>query len=319
MLRRSTAACAALASLTLLAPTVVRADRAYGGDYYPTADQTFWEGAIEPSGTEVNRLLRDATSMRQQADNLANADTDASGEVRRGLYDEAIGALRAARRLAPKNEGVLLQLGLSLEGRGLGRSAIEVLGQLPSVVEGNAEADLALGRVYLGAGELGEALRFLRRAVSRAGSYSYDAQVVYASALAQAGRLSDAIEVMAPLAARGGYAAVLHIAAASLYDRDEQLGKAYDALARMNSQMGSGAASSAQSAVAALKLPSPEKTYMLALAYEAGSQWGEARTAWLNYAAMGPRARYAGRAEAHVAAIDKLQAERKVAKPTPPT
>jgi hypothetical protein len=115
------------------------------------------------------------------------------------------------------------------------------------------------------------------------------------------------------------YAPLLHIALASLYDRDEQLGKTYDALQRMISQMGSGAAGSAQSAIAALKLPSPEKTYMLALAYEAGTQWAEARTAWLNYAAMGPRARYRGRAEAHVVAIDTLLAERKAGKAGKPT
>ena len=313
---RSMVACAALLGLSLLAPSPATADR-MGYDFYAPADQTFWEAAIEPSGNEVGRLLRDATGLRQQADNLANADTDATGATRRQLYDEAIGALRAARRLAPKNEALLLQLGLALEGRGDGRAAIEALSQLPSIGDGNAEADLALGRVYLNAGDLTEALRFLRRAVSRPGGWSYDAQVVYASALAQAGRLSDAIEVVAPLAVRGGYAPILHIAVASLYDRDEQRGKAYDALARMNSQMGSGAASNAQAAVMGLKLPSPEKTYMLALAYESGTQWGEARTAWLNYVALGPRARYAGRAEAHVAAIDKLLAERKVVKPAP--
>lgn len=316
---RLLAAGAALASLTLVRPAPARADRMYG-DYYPAmSDQAFWDSAIEPGGNEVNRLVRDATNMRQQADNLANSDTDASGAVRRGLYDEAIGALRAARRLAPKNDVVLLQLGLALEGRGLGRAAIEALGQLPVTTDGNAEADLALGRVYLGAGELPEAIRYLRRAVSRTGGWGFDAQVVYASALAQAGRVSDAIDLLAPLAVRGGYAPLLHIALASLYDRDEQLGKTYDALQRMISQMGSGAAGSAQSAIAALKLPSPEKTYMLALAYEAGTQWAEARTAWLNYAAMGPRARYRGRAEAHVVAIDTLLAERKAGKAGKPT
>lgn len=317
MFRSFSAALAA--ALSLLATSPARADRMYG-EYYPAmTDQTFWDSAIEPGGNEVSRLVRDASSMRQQADNLANADTDASGAVRRGLYDEAIGALRAARRLAPKNDAVLLQLGLALEGRGQGRAAIEALTQLPATPEGSAEADLALGRVYLGAGDLPEALRYLRRAVTRTAGWAFDAQVVYASALAQAGRVSDAIDLLAPLVVRGGYAPLLYIALASLYDRDEQLGKAYEVLQRMNSQMGSGAAGSAQSAVAVLKLPSPEKTYMLALAYEAGSQWGEARTAWLNYAAMGPRARYAGRAEAHVAAIDKLLAERKAGKVGKPT
>lgn len=291
---------------------------AYGGmamPYYEPPAQAFWDQAIAPNGAEVERLLRAATMSRGQADNLAGQDVDADGSTRQALYDEAIGALRQARRLDPTHQGVLLQLGLALEARGDGAGALEALGALDPTQDTGPEAATAMGRVYLRAGQLPEALRYLRSATSRASGWSYDVQSLYALALAQAGRLADGIDLLAPLIARAGYAPILYLTLASLYDRDEQLGRAYDTLTKMQSAMGSGGSASAQQAIGVLQLPTPERQYLLALAYETGGQLAEARTAWLNYAALGPRAHYAGRAEAHAAAIDAMLAARHAAKP----
>lgn len=304
-------------ALVTLSATLASNAVAYGGmgmPYYTPPQQNFWDTAVAPNGAEVERLLRAGSMSRGQADNLLSQDVDADGSTRRALYDEAIGALRQARRLDPKHQGVLLNLGLALEARGDGDAALEVLGALDPETDTGPDAATAMGRIYLRAGQMPEALRYLRTATARATSWSYDVQCLYAVALAQAGRVADGIDLLAPLLSRGGYAPLLYLTLASLYDRDEQLAKAYDTMAKMQSMMGSGGPASAQQALGALAMPTPERQYLLALAYEAGGQLAEARTAWLNYAGLGPRARYAGRAEGHAAAIDKLLADRLASK-----
>ena len=176
----------------LTSQAVAYGGRGMGGYYPQPQQQTFWETAVAPNGAEVERLLRAGTMSRGQADNLLSQDVDADGSTRRALYDEAIGALRQARRLDPTHQGVLLNLGLALEARGDGDAALEVLSALDPDQDTGPDAATAMGRIYLRAGQLPEALRYLRSATARATSWSYDVQCLYAVALAQAGRVADA-------------------------------------------------------------------------------------------------------------------------------
>jgi tetratricopeptide (TPR) repeat protein len=276
----------------------------------------FWREITEPHKEEINVILFKAMQAIVQADATLVADYDSSGEGRMRILRDVNGMLRYARRLAPDNLEVLRMYAQTSDAIGKTRQAIDALHAAIDLVgpdRAGPEITGRLGEIYLRIGEVDDAIRYLRIAegpIVPGSPITGQVLVHLATALAQKGLTSDAIEVLASalptsVAYYSNEMQVVAFALAVMYDRDEQRGLAFETLDKMHGALQDQMGSSVQAALASLRFAAPDdRQYYYGLLYEAVDNYPEARAEFALYAAAGDLP-YRRRALDHVAAIDK--------------
>jgi tetratricopeptide (TPR) repeat protein len=279
----------------------------------------FWRNILWPHKDEVDQILNKARLAISNADLGLYVEYDPSGTERVRFFREAFGPLRYAHKLAPDNIDVLRMLGHVADEHGRTREAIDALAAAIALVgmeKAGLEITGRLGIIYARMGRADQALRYLRAAEGPLIANSMlSAQVLVhlSHLLAARGRMSDAIDVLAnqlPTPAPQYYPnelALVMLALAVQYDRDEQPGAAFEILDRMHVNMQGQLVALGTSAFATVRFaPATDRHYYLGLLYEVGGDLSEARAEFALYAAAGDLA-YRGRALQHVAAIDALR------------
>jgi tetratricopeptide (TPR) repeat protein len=288
----------------------------------PRADPdrgNFWRNMLWPHKDEVDQILGKARLAISNADLGLYAEYDPSGTERVRFFREAFWPLRYARTLAPDHIDVLRMLGHVADEHGRTREAIDALRtaiELVGIDKAGPEITGRLGIIYARMGKVDEALRYLRAAegpLTPNSMLSAQVLVHLSHLLAARGRMSDAIDVLAnalPTPAPQYYPnelALVMLALAVQYDRDEQPGAAFEILDRMHVNMQGQLVALGTSAFATVRFaPATDRHYYHGLLYEVGGELSEARAEFALYAAAGDQP-YRGRALQHVAAIDALR------------
>lgn len=320
---------AALAlSLLLAVPASTRAE-VIDTPQQPTPDPdrgNFWRDLLWPHKDEVDAIVFKVRSAIQNADVGLYADYDPSGTERIRFFRESYGPLKYARTLAPDNIEVLRLLAICADEQGKTREAIEALQAAidqTGVDKVGNEVTGRLGMIYLRLGKLDDAIRYLRSAqgpIVPGQPFTAHILVHLSTALAARGQMSEAIDVLANAIPDGlqyytNEFALVAVALAVQYDRDEQRGAAFDILEGMQNSLQGQLASIGLPALATMRFsPAGDRHYYYGLLYEAAGHLVEARTEFALYAAD-PQAPYRRRALDHVHGIDQL---RRVPPPPPP-
>jgi len=309
--------------LVALAPAIARADYvAEAPPAPPPPTDEFWRDVVAPHGDEIQQILDKARQGLAYLPGCVAQDCDPTGEQRTKLLDDLYGMLRYARKLDPTQPDVLILLGQVAEESGRATAAIEALQAYVSLLGTDeripVDVEFRLGRAYLRLGRAEDAIRHFRAGMgegptSYGGGGATTSLLYLAMTLANTGRISDAIDVLAPAAATQNVWSPdlqqLLMTLAVTYDRDEQISAAFQVLEGLQNNLQQGYQQYVQSALASMAfVPAHEQHYYLALLYESLSNLSEARTEWLIYAQAD--APFRGRALDHVAAIDKIQAQR---------
>jgi tetratricopeptide (TPR) repeat protein len=290
---------------------------------YVVPEPEFWEKAIEPHAADVRTVLEKANLIIQQIPYFN--DSDPSGQTRQRAVEDGIGMLRYARRLAPLNTDVLLNLGVLADEGGQAELSLAAFASFVEQTEDQSkvpsEVYMRLGRIHARLRDHNQAIRQLRKALAAStstGSYSSfqysqgHARVALSSALAAVGRLADAIDTLKTYLATTQYygdeaSIQVGFALAVAYDRDEQRSNAFDMLDLLINASQGSYGMMAYNALAHLSFtPSIDRHYFSALLYESLGYLPEARTEWSAYARGGEEAWFRDRALDHVAAIDIL-------------
>jgi hypothetical protein len=301
----------------------VRADSMYvAPEPVKPPNQDFWREVVAPHGDEIDMILMKAQQAWSYTSTCVYSDCDATGEAKAKLLDDAYGMLRYARRLDPTRADVLLLLGQVAEESGRATAAVEVLqayvGQLAPDASVVPDVSMRLGRSDLRLNRFEDAIRQFRAGLSQSASYGPGAAsaAYMAAALMNTGRMSDAIDLLAPNMAQmqqySYYAepmqAIMTLAVA--YDRDEQITAAFNLLDSLQNQLTTSYGQYAQQGISGmLFVPAYDEHYYLGLFYESLGYFPEARTEWLHYAAA-KDAPFRGRALDHADAIDELLAKK---------
>ena len=282
----------------------------------PEPDHDIWLEMLEPHSIEVRRIVFLARGMLNQADQAQYGDYDPTGEQREKFYRQVYGMLRYARRLAPDNLEVLRLYAQTADDLGKTRQALAALEQAVQVAGADKvgpEIAGRLGAIYLRLGKVDDAVRFLRLAqgpVIPQNPTTARTLVHLATALAERGQMSDAIDVLANslptnMPFYSSEVALVGFALAVQYDRDDQRGAAFDVLDRMQSALQPQQyAAQVQNGLALMRWAPPEdQHYYQALLYESMGHYTEARAEWALYAASGDLP-FRARALEHIVAID---------------
>ncbi len=297
----------------------------------PANRGNFWERLIEPHAHEVAVALQQAEQRLHEAtgragnggtggDSSYNDVSDSS--ARQAMLDEAYEMLCHAQLLAPRNLEVTRLLAQVAGVSGRTEVAISNLAAYLAAVERPQPADhLLMGRLLARARRTDEAIRSLRLALGDGlrDEVSASATLFLASLLTTTGRLPEAIQLLeaasdrrlSPQAYGGSAAALLPVALAVAYDKDEQLTRAHQVLDAQLARIRQPLADYVLDYLRGLDYaPLADRHYYYALVYEVSDHLPEARAAWLAYIASGPSATYHARARQHVEAIDQLLHER---------
>lgn len=316
------ATAAALAAALCVAPAAAApADRAAAA---PARDPDardhgeFWAEVVSPHRDQLDAIK---TELRQA---LSIALTDWSPEHRDGLLREATRLARRGRALDPSDLEIVYYLGAIADDAGRATEAQRLLGDFArSAPPGQMRGDafLRLGRSALRRGAPTDAIAPLRGALAERGDrrITTTAAVYLAEALDGAGRTADAIALLSHRvdAATGNWdteEALEVFALAVLYDRDEQISRAFELVLRAQGALAGGYA---ERFLAGLQLappvPAAELHYYRAFVYETNGHLHEARAEWLAYLRL-PNVRGRARARAHLAAVDGMLLERRPAR-----
>jgi tetratricopeptide (TPR) repeat protein len=311
---------AALALSLVLAATTARAE-VIDMPQQPAPDPdrgNFWRDLMWPHKDEVDGIVFKVRQAIQNADIGLYADYDPSGTERIRFFRESYGPLKYARTLAPDNVEVLRLLAVCADEQGKTREAIEALQSAidqAGIDKVGADVTGRLGMIYLRLGKYDDAIRYLRTAqgpIVPGQPLTAHVLVHLSTALAARGQMSEAIDVLANALPAGlqyytNEFALVAIALAVQYDRDEQRGAAFDILEGMQSSLQGQLASIGLPALATLRFSPPgDRHYYYGLLYEAAGHLVEARTEFALYAAD-PAAPYRRRALDHVHGIDQLR------------
>jgi tetratricopeptide (TPR) repeat protein len=268
----------------------------------------FWREMIEPHGRVVTAIVAHARRALTKA-----TDDDEPLAQRQRATRTAYGMLRRARELAPENPEVLRLLGHAADELGKAPQAIDALEaciRIEGPERAGAEVTGRLGMIYLRLGRLDDAIRWLRHAQGPITIADHATAAVYlATALAARGEMASAIDVLTNAAPpHTAYftdpVTLVSFALAVHYDRDEQVGAAYEVLDRMQATLQLELGAFAQRALALLRFAPPEdRDYYQALLYEALGATTEARAEWAIYAQV-PDAPWRGRALQHIRLLD---------------
>ena len=308
-----------LASLVVVA--LVSA-RAYGEVMPPPREPpvdpnrgNFWREIAEPHKDEVDAILAKATGAIQQAEVALLAEYDPTGENHQKLYRELYGMLHYARKLAPDNLEVLKLYARCADAIGKTRQAMDALHAAIDLVgaeKAGPEVTGRLGAIYLRLGQLDDAVRYLRQAqgpLVPSSPITAHVLVNLASALAQRGQTTEAIDVLAEALPQNPpyYSNEMQLVAFALavaYDRDDQRTAAVDTLEHLRAALQEQWGMMVQASLAPMRFaPADDQQYYRALLLEATDNYSDARAEWALYAAG--HGRYAARALDHVVAIDK--------------
>lgn len=278
----------------------------------------FWRDLVSPHKDEIDMILLKARQALNTADMALYSDYDPTGLERARFYREVYGMLKYARRLQPDNLDVLRLLGQTADEHGRTREALDALEtavQLAGLEQAGIDATGRLGIIYLRLGKLDKAIRYLRAAqlpVSAGQPITAHVVVHLSNALAARGQMTEAIDVLESsippqLQYYPNELTLVSFALAVQYDRDEQLGAAFDVLDRMQSVLQGQMVPMVQNVLAGMRFaPAEDRHYYHGLLYEAAGHYTEARAEWALYAAIGD-ARYRSRALEHIRAIDALR------------
>lgn len=275
----------------------------------------FWAEVVSPHRAQVGAIklaLRDA---------LGVLTSDWSPEQRERVVAEATRLARHARTLAPDDPELGYYLGALADEAGLAGEAARRLAEFAArAPRGPARTDalLRLGRLALRRGEPAAALGPLRQALGeRADRRSSSVAAVYlAHALDGVGRTGDAVELLSLRVEAGTGSweaedALEWLTLAVIYDRDEQITHAFDLVVRAQQALSGSYAERLEAGLAlAPPVPAAELHYHRAFLYETAGFLHEARAEWLAYVRL-PTALAPARARAHLAALDRLLAERR--------
>ena len=309
------------AAVIAFASATAAADAYYYQAPPPAAPKDdFWREVVAPHGDEITSIIQKANTAVQQALTCVQSDCDATGEGRTKLLDDVYGMLRYARKLDPRQTEVLALLGTFAEESGRASAAVEAYQAYLSELKPDAsippDVHVRLGRAYLRLGRNDDAIRHFRSALTPGLGYGPGAAApaYLGLTLMNQGRIGDAIDELdasvnlqnmwAPESMQG----VLTLVVA--YDRDEQISAAFQILDTMQNQLSTSYSQYTQMAMSTMQfVPAYDQHYYLGLVYESQGYFGEARNEWLLYAQV-EDAPFRARALDHVAAIDKLQAEK---------
>ncbi len=283
----------------------------------------FWAEVVSPNHDEllgIKAQLRDALSI---------AAGDWNPEHRAALLREATRLARHARTLDPADAELVFYLGAIADDAGRAVEAQRLLTQFTSGASRGplrGEALLRLGKLALRQGSPAHAIAPLRQAVAERADRRVTtiAAVHLADALDGAGRTSAAIDLLSQrvAAATGNWdneEALLVLALAVLYDRDEQISQAFDLVTRAQRAL-DGAYAERFEAGLQLAPPAPavELHYHRAFLYETAGFVHEARAEWAAYVRLAGASPASGRsvarARAHLAALDEQLRARRPAK-----
>lgn len=313
-----------LFGLVALSPAVARADAYYYEQPAPQPPKDdFWREVVAPHGDEIQLILQKATQAMQQAQQCVQTDCDATGENRAKMLDDVYGMMRYARKLDPRQTEVLAMLGWVAEESGRASAAVEAYQAYIAEMDPDAtisgDIHMRLGRAYLRLGRSEDALRQFRSALQPGATYGLvaAAPAYLGVTLMNEGRIGDAIDELSSnvnlqnMWGAEGLQSTLTLVVA--YDRDEQISAAFQLLDMMQNQLSTSYWQYSQWAISSMAfVPAYDQHYYLGLFYESQGYFGEARNEWLLYA-QAEGAPFRGRALDHVAAIDKLQAEKLIA------
>jgi tetratricopeptide (TPR) repeat protein len=310
-------------ALLTIAPVLALA--AHRADARPNDDasrDSFWRDVVEPHHAEVDALVAQVRAALSDLDSSELSDVTPPPSARIELARDLVGVLAYAHRLEPDNLDVLHMLADAADDAGDAARAHDALAAIVKLAgEEHAGADALdrLGAAAIDTGKLDEAIRVLRIAQGPVlGGVPATAHVLVhlSTALALAGRSGDAIDVLAVAQPSSNMfelseAALVELALAVQYDREEQRGAAFDVLERMKVALGDQLAPVLQNALAKMRFaPAEDERYYRALMDEVVGDLPEARTEWLLYAAD-EGAPYRRRALDHARAIDAMPPARK--------
>lgn len=264
-------------------------------------DRPFWSWVIEPHAVEIATVLEKVDELRSLARN-SNRETDYLDTRRRAL-DDALGMLRYARRLAPRDPIVARTLAEVAAERGLLAEAAATYEHYLETGGGDDNtARGALGVIYAQQGRYGVAIEPLRAGVA---VRSLEAIQVLAQVYMERGRVTEAIDLLVHSPHADSADSLLTLAVA--YDRDEQVGEAAETLGRLSSLL---QGRQYLPLIIPTFVPAIDQRYFTALLFESRGKLDQARAEWMAYAAARPAPRFRARALAHVADIDRLGGRR---------
>jgi tetratricopeptide (TPR) repeat protein len=281
------------------------------------AGDAFWDRVIAQHDREVAEILAQAGQLHERAGRPVITARDEA--VRQRLLDDARGMLRYAARRAPDHRGVLEMLAYVEEASGRVEQALELYHR---VTEGqpdeiSAESCLRHGQLLARTGAHAQAMKKLRACLELPGrmsafgsQFSRTAALVHLANLqAQGGRVNEATSLLAHHASVQPADPFARFALAVIYDKDEQISRAYEILDQLKAQhQGVLALTLSRSFDQFDFLPAADQHYYLALLYETTGHLAEAREEWHNYVQSGDEAPHARRARQHIKAIDSLLA-----------
>lgn len=294
----------------------------------------FWDWVLAPHRVEVALVMDKVKENRGLAaqgwgdtaafDASSGTYSPERAAVREQLLTETEAMLRYALRLAPGELSIQRELAMVLDDgeRPTAQAALEryLRDEVPDRVL--PEARVRLARWYARQGRDGDAIVQLRLALGQAGggeaATRTTALVLLASVYMNGGRLAEAIDLLASSASgpQAGYYPVSLLPAFALavaYDRDEQVTRAHETIARMvnGSQRPDALYYVLQDEYVRNPLvPAHERHYFAALQHELLGNLPEARTEWLAYA-RAPGAPYAARARQHLIDVERMMRERR--------
>ncbi len=263
----------------------------------------------------------------QLRDAIAAVAVDANADHRAGIVREAHRVVRYARHLDPGDLELLYDEGALADEGGQAIAAQRLLTEYVSRTPRaglRVEALVRLGAIALRQGRPELAIGPLRQAVAERGERraAAAATVYLATALDGAGRTGEAIDLLAEAATTPASweaeDAAIWLALATLYDRDEQISRAFELVLSAQSALGPQFAERMEAGLAAVApAPAPEIHYARAFMYETAGFLLEARVEWQSYLRLATGARYHARAREHLASIDALLARRRAPGRTP--
>lgn len=264
-------------------------------------DRPFWSWVIAPHQIEIATILEKVQANRDLV-NSSSYDPSYLDTHRRAL-DDALGMLRYALRLDPKDPLLLRTYAEVAADRGL---LAEAAGAYERYFERTPENDPhslgQLGIIYAQQGRYAEAIEPLRAGViDRSPAAIHTLALVYM----ERGRVSEAIDLLNHAPHRDS--AELLLALAIAYDRDEQVGEAAEILGKLGAAL---QGSRFGRSVTVPYTPAIDQRYFAAMLFESANRLDDARAEWMAYATARPAPRYRDRALAHIAAIDRLRGRR---------
>jgi len=305
--------------LTLAIPVAIAKPPPRHKNSRPPPD--IWQRALEPHGPAVKQLLAKATEAIARAD---RGGVDWAIDQRNAYYLDAFHLLTAARTLSPDNIDVLSLYAEAADEIGKTREALDALERVVRLVgPDKARIDVVgrLGAIRLRLGDRDTAIHWLRYTQNASVLGNSEWLIYLATALAERGDVTPAIEVLRHLIPTSipyfnDDIALVAFSLAVLYDRDEQRGAAFDVLDHMQANLNQMYALKLQQRLGRFRfVPAIDRHYYLALFYESLGEYTEARAEWALYAASGDSP-WRGRAIDHMAEIDAQRRRDPAARPT---